>query len=92
MTVPLPVADPWLYAPAPQLPGAACKGHVDPELWFASPPQPGWRRRADEAKALCRGCPHVDGCAEWAMEQPELWGIWGGLSAADRDRLRVEAA
>jgi WhiB family redox-sensing transcriptional regulator len=63
---------------------AACKEH--PELsWF---PQ----RRADvrPVKRVCASCLVVDLCKAWALSQPEpLVGIWGGLTAYERRKLRA---
>lgn len=37
----------------------------------------------------CAGCPVIVDCAAWAIPQPELEGIWGGLSTAGRAALRT---
>ncbi len=39
------------------------------------------------AKALCRACPVIAECREWAMAH-EKYGVWGGLSENERQRLR----
>ncbi len=38
--------------------------------------------------AVCRTCPLIKACAAWATPQPQLWGIWGGLTEDDRIRVR----
>ncbi|XXM85122.1 WhiB family transcriptional regulator [Cellulosimicrobium sp. PMB13] len=45
----------------------------DPELWFAER-----AAEVEEAKALCRTCPLVEGCLAGAVERREPWGVWGG--------------
>ncbi|WP_251153351.1 WhiB family transcriptional regulator [Cellulosimicrobium sp. Marseille-Q4280] len=45
----------------------------DPELWFAER-----ATEVEEAKALCRTCPLVEGCLAGAVERREPWGVWGG--------------
>lgn len=42
-----------------------------------------------EAKAICRACPIRIPCGEYAV-RVEMFGVWGGLSAEERVRLRVE--
>jgi WhiB family redox-sensing transcriptional regulator len=32
-----------------------------------------------EAKKLCGACPVRRDCAKWALDNKEIWGIWGGL-------------
>jgi WhiB family redox-sensing transcriptional regulator len=43
--------------------------------------------RVDQAKAVCRGCPVIGPCAEWALERQEPFGVWGGSTAAERHAL-----
>ena len=45
----------------------------DPELWFAEQ-----TARVEQAKALCRECPLIEGCLAGAVERAEPWGVWGG--------------
>lgn len=40
------------------------------------------------AKAICRTCPVRDECREWAIDHPEVQGIWGATSDKERRRLR----
>ncbi|WP_425954900.1 WhiB family transcriptional regulator [Xylanimonas sp. McL0601] len=49
-----------------------CRTH-DPELWFAE-----HSAQVEEAKALCRTCPLMEGCLAGAIERAEPWGVWGG--------------
>lgn len=56
---------------------------VDPEIFFPLPNATG-----NEAKAVCRRCPVQDGCAQWAIDTGQRYGVWGGLSPEDREKLR----
>jgi WhiB family redox-sensing transcriptional regulator len=61
---------------------ANCMG-VDPDLFF---PERGASTR--EAKEVCRGCVVRQDCLEYALENGEKFGIWGGMSERERRRLR----
>ncbi|GGS81795.1 WhiB family transcriptional regulator [Streptomyces griseoviridis] len=64
-------------------PGLPCRT-TDPELWFS--------RSSSErtlAVALCRECPIQTACAQYALDHPELRGVWGGTTAADRRQFRT---
>ena len=65
---------------------ANCMG-VDPDLFF---PERGASTR--EAKEVCRGCVVQDDCLEYALENGEKFGIWGGLSERERRRIRRSRA
>ena len=61
---------------------ANCSG-VDPDLFF---PERGVTTR--EAKAVCRACVVREPCLEYALENGEKFGIWGGTSERERRRIR----
>jgi WhiB family redox-sensing transcriptional regulator len=61
---------------------ALCR-QVDPELFF---PEKGGSTR--DAKATCRGCPIRAECLEYALDNDERFGVWGGLSERERRRLK----
>lgn len=66
--------------------GAACADE-DAELFFSvSEVGPGARQVA-EAKAVCRACPVRAECLAYALENGLTEGVFGGLSAAERDAL-----
>ncbi|WP_420445811.1 WhiB family transcriptional regulator [Candidatus Poriferisodalis sp.] len=65
---------------------ANCLG-VDPDLFF---PERGASTR--EAKAVCRGCIVSDDCLEYALQNSEKFGIWGGMSERERRRVRRQRA
>lgn len=43
----------------------------------------------DTAKGVCSRCPVRQECADYAVPHADLRGIWGGLSEAERRRLRA---
>jgi len=59
---------------------------TDPEAFF---PEKGVSTR--EAKKVCRGCEVRAECLEFALENDERFGIWGGMSERERRRLKREA-
>src|SRR3954470_20316700 len=61
---------------------ANCLG-VDPDLFF---PERGASTR--EAKEVCRGCVVRVECLEYALQNGEKFGIWGGMSERERRRIR----
>jgi WhiB family redox-sensing transcriptional regulator len=65
---------------------ANCLG-VDPDLFF---PERGASTR--EAKEVCRGCEVRQDCLEFALQNGEKFGIWGGLSERERRRIRRQRA
>lgn len=40
------------------------------------------------AKSICGSCTHKTECLEWAIDN-ERFGIWGGTTETQRQRLRV---
>lgn len=62
---------------------AALCAQADPETWF--PPKGGSTR---EAKKICRRCPSVAPCLEFALENSEQWGIWAGTTERERRAMR----
>ena len=59
---------------------------VDTELFF---PEIGANDQASNAKKICKRCPHITECFEWALHN-ERFGVWGGASERDRRKLRAE--
>ncbi|MDZ7674285.1 MAG: WhiB family transcriptional regulator [Acidimicrobiales bacterium] len=59
-----------------------CLG-VDPDLFF---PERGASTK--EAKAVCKGCVVREECLEYALQNGEKFGIWGGMSERERRRIR----
>lgn len=65
---------------------AACND-VEPEIFF---PERGGSSKA--ARAVCNDCSVRDQCLEYALNNKEQFGIWGGTSERERRRLRRERA
>lgn len=73
------------------------------ETWMTNPARPCAQGNPDRffpgdgtanpkaARALCHGCPVANKCGTYAIERPELAGVWGGLTEAERKRLREGA-
>lgn len=38
-------------------------------------------------KAVCRSCPVTAECLQFALDGREAYGLWGGLTTPERDRL-----
>lgn len=59
-----------------------------PDLFYNSEDEPkGVRRRKEAAaKELCAQCPVLAECAAHAEANRELYGVWGGMSEAERHR------
>ena len=62
-----------------------CLG-VDPDLF------PRARASTREAKEVCRGCVVREDCLEYALQNGEKFGIWGGMSERERRRIRRQRA
>lgn len=59
---------------------------TDPEAFF---PEKGGSTR--EAKRVCTSCEVRAECLEYALENDERFGIWGGLSERERRKLKKRA-
>ncbi len=46
--------------------------------------------REEAAKSICASCPAVTSCREHALQTSEIFGVWGGLSEADRRAILAE--
>ena len=81
--LPGPIADTWEW----QFQGL-CRGE-DPEAFFFPDGERGQARakREARAKAICAACPVLQQCATHALTVREPYGIWGGMSEDDRERV-----
>lgn len=57
----------------------------DPDIWF--PGRSKGPNGANEAKAICAGCPVRKECLDYALENEMEYGIWGGTSPTERRRM-----
>jgi WhiB family transcriptional regulator, redox-sensing transcriptional regulator len=65
---------------------AHCRRY-DPTLFFGPnrfEPKRERLAREAEAKSICATCPALDACRDYALENAEVYGVWGGLGEADR--------
>lgn len=65
---------------------AACR-ETDPELFFASPQTAVGQADIRHAKVICWSCPVMQACGQWAFETRQPFGVWGGVSEAERRRI-----
>jgi WhiB family redox-sensing transcriptional regulator len=75
MTITWPEGEEWMAS-------GLC-AQTDPEEFF---PEKGGSSRV--AKLICAGCEVRAECLEYALEQDERYGIWGGLSERERRAIR----
>ncbi len=59
---------------------------TDPEAFF---PEKGGSTR--DAKRICTSCEVRTQCLEYALDNDERFGIWGGLSERERRKLKKRA-
>lgn len=60
----------------------ACRGS-DPDVFF-----PDRGESLEPAKQLCGQCAVRDECLEYALDNGERFGVWGGTSERERRRIR----
>jgi WhiB family transcriptional regulator, redox-sensing transcriptional regulator len=74
---------------------AACRSHPAVLFFGVDDTESSADRRAreEEAKRVCFGCRVRQQCLEYSLDTKEPYGIWGGLTEAERKaRLRSRAA
>lgn len=55
---------------------------TDPEEFF-----PDQGESSETAKKVCQGCPARKTCLAYALDNAIPYGVWGGMSAAEREAL-----
>lgn len=71
-----------LLAPElPLLPDAACRDSTNPDAWFSYD-----ARVTEQARNICRRCPVLRDCLEWALTHKET-GLWAGTTDEQRKAL-----
>jgi WhiB family redox-sensing transcriptional regulator len=63
---------------------ASCAG-TDPDAFF--PERGAGVRSLLTPKRVCARCDVQADCLDYALEHDERFGIWGGMTAEERDRL-----
>jgi WhiB family redox-sensing transcriptional regulator len=82
--LPLPVTTIWDW----QL-RAACRA-MDASVFFHPEHERGTAkdRRELRAKQVCASCPVIEACPRHALDVHEPYGVWGGMTVAERAALR----
>lgn len=73
---------------APGFDGTQMCAQTDPDLFFPdefSDP----RLALSSVRKLCASCGFKEPCLEYALQHPELVGIWAGTTLRQRQDLRV---
>lgn len=65
---------------------AACRAE-DPEDFFPIGATPAAKAIERHAKAVCWRCPSLEACGRWALETGQPFGIWGGMTEAERAKI-----
>ncbi len=71
-----------LFASAAFMAFGACRG-ADPDVFF-----PDQGQSLEPARRICAECVVRDECLEYALDNRERFGVWGGTSERERRRLR----
>jgi WhiB family redox-sensing transcriptional regulator len=61
---------------------------ADPDLFFPISSTGPAERQIARAKMICAGCSVQRECLEFALSHNQIYGIWGGTTAEDRQRER----
>ena len=86
--------DPRITGPVRALPWAdqALCAQTDPDLWYPEHGGVAYSTidgdREQTAKSICKRCPVIAPCLDYALESRAVEGIWGGMSERER---RIEA-
>ena len=82
----VPIADAWAWQDQ-----GNCVGK-DTEMFFldVNLRGPSKAKQEREAKAVCKGCPVIAKCLNHALTVPEVYGVWGGMSADERMFYKVK--
>lgn len=64
---------------------ACAQSDAHPEQWTpdSNYPREIRRRMEADAKAVCRTCPVVDSCADYALRN-DVYGVWGAMTRRER--------
>ena len=67
--------------------GASCRD-TDPDLFFPVGTTGPALEQIEAAKAVCRACPALEPCLEFALATNQESGVWGATSEEERRKLR----
>ena len=65
---------------------------VNPELFFPVGSTGPAVSQVDQAKLVCQRCEVQRVCLEWALEEKQDHGVWGGMTEDERRSLRRRTA
>ena len=71
--------------------GRAICRDTDPDLFFPVGTTGQALLQIAKAKEVCGECPVSTQCLEYALQNDERFGIWGGLSERERRKLKRRA-
>jgi WhiB family redox-sensing transcriptional regulator len=69
----------------------ACRDE-DPDLFFPQGNTGIFLAQIEEARQVCRRCPVMEACGNWALATGQDAGVWGGLSEEERRSMKRRAA
>ena len=73
----------------PDFDGSQACAEIGTEVFF--PPPDGYGNMLTrQARKICEGCSFLVPCSEWALHHADPFGIYGGMTADDRHRIRKE--
>lgn len=76
-----------VLAPAPEWQEQAICSQTDPDSFY-----PELGASSEPAKAICYRCDVRTECLEYALDNNEIHGIWGGTTERERRKLKSERA
>lgn len=77
-----------LFRRADWMTDAPCAGRTD--IYYPIQHGNGERDAIQQAKAICNECPNRIRCLEYAIDNGEDHGIWGGYSVRQRRRIAAD--
>lgn len=67
----------------------ACQYHPEELFFHRDDERKGIRRQKEEiAKQVCAHCPVLTQCRDHALRAGEHYGVWGGLTERERERMQ----
>ena len=79
---PRPRTSPRAYRRPPAWHALASCATADPDSWY-----PAQDKASSAVLRVCAACPVRDLCLQQAIDDGELFGIWGGLNLSQRNAL-----
>ncbi|WP_431999494.1 WhiB family transcriptional regulator [Streptomyces sioyaensis] len=70
---------------------AECRDQ-EPELFFPAGNTGPYLLQIEEAKAVCRRCPVLQACGQWALVTGQDSGVWGAMSEDERRAMKRRIA